>query len=66
MNQMTVGDELKKIRDLKNTPKSLFEDGKVFESNELMERANHLQKEIEDRNPLFQRVDRTTKPRLIG
>lgn len=48
MNQMTVGDELKKIRDMKNTSKSLFEDGKVFESNDLMERANHLQKEIED------------------
>ena len=48
LNNMTIGDVLKKIRDMKSTAKSLYDDGKAFESNQLMERANSLQKEIEE------------------
>lgn len=47
-NNMTIGDVLKKIRDMKSSAKTLYHDGKVFESNQLMERAESLQKEIEE------------------
>lgn len=45
---MTIGDVLKKIRDMKSTAKTLYHDGKVFESNQLMERATSLEKDIQD------------------
>lgn len=48
VDNMTVGDVFKKIRDMKSAAQSLYRDGKVAESNDLLERANSLQKEIED------------------
>lgn len=45
---MTVGDALKKIQDMESAAKTLYQDGKVVESQELTEKAQSLKKEIQD------------------
>ena len=45
---MTVGDALKKIQDMESAAKSLYQDGKVIESQELTEKAQSLKKEIQE------------------